>query len=113
MLENTLYDRTKFQIKDTKFEKGRIFETTCGVRQRSPESATLFNIYLNYVKRIFTDICRNENISFKFKYSFYAKATLQDRNRKFAHKESEEILWLGHADEMRWYVNQEQTCSRS
>ena len=41
-----------------------IFAFTLGVRQGGPESPTLYNLYMDYVMRIFMKRCEEENIQF-------------------------------------------------
>ena len=40
------------------------FETTLGVRQGGPESPMLFNLFLDFVMRVFMDSCNKKDITF-------------------------------------------------
>ena len=41
-------------------EANEIFETTAGVRQGGPESPPLFNLYIDFVMRVFLAKCKRD-----------------------------------------------------
>ena len=59
ILEN-LYQRTTLTFD----EVNTTFETTSGVRQGGPESPFLFNLYIDYVMRVFLDQSQIEIVNF-------------------------------------------------
>lgn len=65
ILEN-LYKQTSTEIKDNPTLN---FRTTSGVRQGGPESPLLFNLFIDYVLRVFLDKCKKEKVPFA-KYDF-------------------------------------------
>ena len=40
------------------------FRLTVGVRQGGPESPMLYNLFMDFLMRIYLDTCKNENIKF-------------------------------------------------
>ena len=54
----SVYSDTKCTIEDISFM------TSSGVRQGGPESPPLFNLYIDFVMRIFCDACQKEGVDF-------------------------------------------------
>ena len=74
-----------------------IFETKAGVRQGGPESPMLFNLFLDFVMRVFVDQCKKEGIKFlNLKYFIPHQASNTDR----AAAGTFVIDWIGYADDL-------------
>ena len=74
-----------------------IFEILLGVRQGGPESPLLFNLYIDYVMRVFLKECVSERINFlKLKYRIPSSATTQQRSKIG----TQTIDWTGYADDI-------------
>ena len=77
-----------------------VFEILSGVRQGGPESPMLYNLYMDYVMRIFIAACTEANINF-FKTSYCipgpARTQKQGVLGKFG---SVTVDWLGYADDL-------------
>ena len=98
-LLQSLYSNTKTSING---DLNNVFKTYVGVRQGGPESPFLYNLYMDYVLRIFVLECKKKNIKFiKLKYLIPATAT---------HKKAEMLTlgsygqfdmdWIGYADDL-------------
>lgn len=75
----------------------KIFETKTGVRQGGPESPGLFNLFIDFVMRIYLDSCKKEGIRFlKLHYSIpkYASNTERAAAGSFV------MDWMGYADDL-------------
>ena len=93
-----------FSVLDYLFE---VFLTTAGVRQGGPESPPLFNLYIDFVMRVFMDKCsKDKEIRFfNFQYRFNCRTmtreewlTSRNNNQK---TEGECVLpWCGYADDL-------------
>ena len=79
-----------------------IFEILLGVRQGGPESPILFNLYMDYVMRIFIKCCRDQNIRFfKHNYSIPSLASKQRTNYLNLGTYGNSIIdWIGYADDL-------------
>ena len=74
-----------------------IFELTSGVRQGGPESPILFNLYMDYVMRIFHEECDLNQMRFlNLKYCIPSSASTRDRIKTGAHTTD----WIGYADDI-------------
>ena len=96
-LLQSLYSNTKTSING---DLDNVLKTYVGVMQGGPESPFLYNLYMDYVLRIFVLECKKKNIKFiKLKYLIPATAT---------HKKAEMLTlgsyghfdmdWIGYAD---------------
>ena len=65
-LLETLYSYTTTSLAETPDD---LFELTLGVRQGGPESPPLYNLYIDYVMRVFMGLCEKKNIKFLTKIS--------------------------------------------
>lgn len=75
-----------------------IFEILLGVRQGGPESPVLFNLYIDYVMRIFQEECISKRINFlKLKYRIPSSATTTHQRSKVG---TQTIDWNGYADDI-------------
>ena len=79
-----------------------IFNVMVGVRQGGPESPTLFNLYMDYVMRIFLKECKTLGITFtKCKYKIPATASTNNETNNMLGKYGEHcITWVGYADDI-------------
>ena len=78
-----------------------LFELALGVRQGGPESPPLYNLFMDYVMRIYTNLCEQEDIRFlKLRYRIPSTATTrEERYNKTDHGEHT-TDWVGYADDL-------------
>ena len=88
-----LYLKTEAALKS---DKPKYFETTSGVRQGGPESPNLFNLYLDYVMRIYNEKVKDLGISVKYNYRIKDQA----RKRGDKYRGVGEYPWVGYADDL-------------
>ena len=89
-------------------EANEIFLTTAGVRQGGPESPPLFNLYIDFVMRVFMEKCNKDKEIrfFTFQYRLNCRAVtreerLASRNNNNQKTEGECVLpWCGYADDL-------------
>ena len=75
------------------------FITELGVRQGGPESPLLFNLFIDYVMRVFLDECKKQNVEFmKLKYTIPKAACTNDA--QFGEYGEHKIDWIGYADDI-------------
>ena len=73
------------------------FELTMGVRQGGPESPILFNLYMDFIMRIFLDKCNTQEIKFlELSYRIPNSATYSRRAAIGKHI----MDWSGYADDI-------------
>ena len=90
----SLYNFTTTSLADTPDDK---FDTTSGVRQGGPESPILYNLYMDYVMRVFLNRCKQKGVSFlRLNYLIPSSASNQERAIAGNH----EIDWIGYADDV-------------
>ena len=78
-----------------------IFETLVGVRQGGPESPVLYNLYMDYVMRIFLFECEKEGVEFvKLKFSIPRSASASTQPFSLGHYGEHIINWVGYADDI-------------
>ena len=73
------------------------FETTSGVRQGGPESPNLYNLYMDYIMRVYEHRAKDLNLGISFQYR------IKDQVRKRGDKNYRGIgnyYWLGYADDL-------------
>lgn len=95
------------------FQETHTFKTTSGVRQGGPESPFLFNLYIDYVMRVFIERAKTENINF-FQHlyrlnprSISREQRLQMRIKDLRNWGTSSLPWSGYADDLILYlVNQ-------
>ena len=93
-LLKSLYDHTTTSLGDSPDDT---FETKSGVRQGGPESPLLFNLFIDFVMRIYINECRNNGIKFlSLKYFIPSQAS---QNNKAA-AGNFEVDWIGYADDL-------------
>ena len=99
-LLQSLYSNTKTALDgDPNF----VFETYVGVRQGGPESPFLYNLYMDFVLRVFISKCSEKGIKFpKLKYLIPAKASTaqKDANLVLGQYGQISVDWIGYADDL-------------
>lgn len=100
-----LYENTSLTFEET------TFETTSGVRQGGPESPNLFNLYIDFVMRVFLE--KSQNIKeiqfFDHKYRLNSRSITREqrafmRNNGLQSWGTSEIPWSGYADDLVLYL---------
>ena len=96
-LLESLYSYTTTSLNDSDLDT---FEILIGVRQGGPESPTLFNLFMDYVMRIFIQECERKNIKFiKPKYTIPRSASTSE-NKLLGSYGTKMISWVGYADDI-------------
>ena len=93
-LLQTLYTHTTTALSQTPEDK---FNLTSGVRQGGPESPLLFNLFIDFVMRVYIEKC--ETIGIKFLQLKYRIPNTASRTKKTTIG-SHTIDWLGYADDL-------------
>ena len=75
----------------------KAFEITVGVRQGGPESPVLFNLFIDFVMRVYLDKCKQLGIKF-LRLNYKIPATANILNRSMVGTQT--IDWLGYADDL-------------
>ena len=95
-LLEALYSSTTSSLAGNELEK---FIIELGVRQGGSESPLLFNLYMDYVMRVYLAECARQNIKFmKSKYTI-PKSVFQS-NALFAEYGEQTLDWVGYADDL-------------
>ena len=89
-----LYKKTESTMKGEK----EYFETTSGVRQGGSESPNLFNLFLDYIMRIYNDHATKLGLGVSFK--FRIKDQARDRSDTEAYRGEMSYPWIGYADDL-------------
>ena len=93
-LLESLYSHTTTALAESPDD---LFEITSGVRQGGPESPILYNLYMDFVMRIFLDTCKSKNIQFlELNYKIPGSASSDGRIKAGSQK----IDWIGYADDL-------------
>ena len=97
----TLYSSTSLTYEDY------TFETTSGVRQGGPESPFLFNLYIDFVMRVFSEKCRNDNAIEFFTHKYRINPNSISRSDRLKMRVdnlnlwgSSLLRWCGYADDL-------------
>ena len=102
---NILYEKTSLTYEEN------TFKTSSGVRQGGPESPPLFNLYIDFVMRLFIEKGKKGRIDF-FENSYRInmksftrdeRAALREQGKKIAGKSF--LEWCGYADDLVLFVN--------
>ena len=81
-----------------------VIELILGVRQGGPESPSLYNLFMDYVMRIYTHQCEEEDIKFiTFKYRIRSTATPREGRGMKSYRGEHTIDWIGYADDLELY----------
>ena len=101
---NILYEKTSLTYEEN------TFTTSSGVRQGGPESPPLFNLYIDFVMRLFIEKGKKEKIDF-FEHSYRInmksftrdeRVALREQGKKIAGKSL--LEWCGYADDLVLFV---------
>ena len=80
-----------------------IFELFSGVRQGGPESPPLYNLYMDFVMRIFNEECEKSRIKFlELIYRIKSTATTR-RERQQKYQGKHKVDWVGYADDVEMF----------
>ena len=78
-----------------------VFETFVGVRQGGPESPFLYNLYMDYVLRVFLLECSKSKLDFvKLNYLIPAEAVKNKSNFNIGLNGKFTLDWIGYADDL-------------
>ena len=96
-LIESLYSKTTTALADNPED---IFELLSGVRQGGPESPPLYNLYMDYVMRVYMSLCEESNIQFlRLKYRIRSTATTREERAAGYHGQHT-VDWCGYADDL-------------
>ena len=88
-----------------------LFELILGVRQGGPESPPLYNLYMDYVMRLFMEQCEMNNIKFlKLQYRIPSTATTREERHNKSDHGDHIIDWVGYADDVALYLRTQLIC---
>ena len=95
-LLESLYSSTTTALAEHELDE---FVIELGVRQGGPESPLLFNLFIDYVMRVFLDECKKQNVEFiRLKYIIPKAACTNDG--QFGEYGEHQIDWIGYADDL-------------
>ena len=80
-----------------KDEEGEYFETTSGVRQGGSESPNLYNLYMDYIMRVYEKEAQEQDLGISLKFR------MNDQVRKRGDNDYHGMgvyCWLGYADDL-------------
>ena len=101
-----LYDSTTTSLAETPNDK---FPLNCGVRQGGVESPMLYNLFMDFVLRVFLDKCKQSSIKFlKLKYKIPGSASTTGRTASGTMT----VDWVGYADDLILIFDDELSLSR-
>ena len=101
-----LYENTTASLAETPNDK---FPLNCGVRQGGVESPMLYNLFMDFVLRVFIDKCREQSIKFlKLKYKIPESASTTGRTAIGTMT----VDWVGYADDLILIFDDELSLSR-
>lgn len=89
-----LYEHTTTALAETPDD---MFELMLGVRQGGPESPMLYNLYMDYVMRVFKTNCDAKGVVFP---KFYYKIPTSASSTKRSIVGFNECDWIGYADDL-------------
>ena len=102
-LLESLYSSTTTSLQETPDDT---FELTIGVRQGGPESPLLYNLYMDFVMRVYLEKCKQEGVRFlqvKYKIPETASST------NMAAAGDMVIDWSGYADDLMLFFEDEES----
>ncbi|XP_066917213.1 uncharacterized protein [Clytia hemisphaerica] len=103
---NSLYKRTTLTYEEIQ----TTFETTSGVRQGGPESPFLFNLFIDFVMRIFINNATHANIKFyEHRYRINLRSVSREerlsmRSKNRNHEGNVNLPWCGYADDLILFI---------
>ena len=78
-----------------------VFQLKLGVRQGGPESPLLYNLYMDFVMRVFTSLCDEREIKFlTLKYRVPPTATTREERLQKTNTGEHVVDWVGYADDL-------------
>ena len=81
-----------------------MFELLLGVRQGGPESPPLYNLYMDYVMRVYTEQCNKDEIKFlQLKYRVRSTATHREDRADQTYRGDQNVDWSGYADDLELF----------
>ena len=102
-LFESLYSYTTSALAETPDD---IFRLTSGVRQGGPESPMFYNLYMDYVMRIFINACQKQNIRYlKLKYYIPSAASPTGKDTTG----TQIVDWIGYADDLLLFFDDEES----
>ena len=102
-LMESIYKYTTTALKDNPED---IFETALGVRQGGPESPSLFNLYIDYVMRVFLKLRTQKRMKFiKANYAIPSSASSKNITSSLGYFGEINIDWIGYADDLAFCFN--------
>jgi hypothetical protein len=102
-----LYKKTESVMKgETEY-----FETTSGVRQGGSESPNLFNLFLDYIMRIYSNKAEELGLGVSFKFRIKDQARV--RNDPIPYCGVENYLWIGYADDLVLTAESQESLQRA
>ena len=97
-LIEALYSYTTTSLAETPDD---VFELGLGVRQGGPESPPLYNLFMDYVMRVFMDLCDKRGIQFlELKYRIPSTATTREERHNKTDQGDHNADWAGYADDL-------------
>ena len=108
ILEN-LYKQTNVE---SPHEPRLNFQTTSVVRQGRIESPLLFNLYLDYVMRVFFENCKEQNIKFP-KFDFRITDAARQNRRLRDYQGNTENRGSGYADDIELFFHTAEDLQRA
>ena len=97
-LLEALYSYTTTALTETPDDT---FELTLGVRQGGPESPLLYNLYMDFVMRIFLEECKVHDVKFlKLQYRVRSTATTREERKNNTDHGEVTVDWTGYADDL-------------
>ncbi|MEO2222612.1 MAG: reverse transcriptase family protein, partial [Candidatus Poseidoniia archaeon] len=97
-LLESIYTYTSTALSQDEKQK---FEISTGVRQGGPEAPTLYNLYMDYVMRVFVKTCKQSGIKFFTSSYSIPRTALTSKNRFQLGKYGDETIdWIGYADDL-------------
>ena len=99
----SIYTYTTTALKE---DPNDIFETALGVRQGGPESPTLFNLFIDYVMRVFLKLCKERGINFlNTNYAIPSLASPTNETSNLGCFGKLIVDWIGYADDLALCFN--------
>ena len=109
-LLEAIYKYTTTALAETPEE---IFEILTGVRQGGPESPPLYNLYMDYIMRVFLHMCINEDIQFlSLKYRIRSTASTREE-RMYPYSGTYTVDWLGYAYDVELFFDSQMELQRA
>ena len=96
----SIYQHTTSSLAETPDD---IIELLAGVRQGGPESPPLFDLYMDFVMRVFNEECMCQNVKFlELIYRITSTATTR-LDRQQPYNGSHSVDWVGYAGDIEMF----------